>query len=220
MRAIVMSIVISNTPQNTPRPVSTPAVTPRENTQTSSDKTEDVAVTDKVTLGAQTTETPTYTDPRNNVAQTRPDVAAMLEESNRKVQEIINLILPLMRQQGLEIGKVVSGEQQLTTDAATIEKAKAAIAEDGELGVRQVAERILNFAKSAIGDDPSKLAAIRAGVEKGFKEATDMLGGTLPDISQKTYAAIMAEFDRWGSEGIPSGTVSLASKAETEAAKT
>lgn len=209
-----MSIVISSTIQSAPRPVAAPAVAPRETTQPAADKADDATVIDKVTLGAQATDTATYPDPRNSIAQTRTDIASMLEESNRKVQEIINLILPLMRQQGLEISKIVSGEQQLTTDAATIEKAKAAIAEEGEFGVRQVAERILNFAKSTIGDDPSKLAAIRAGVEKGFKEATDMLGGTLPDISQKTYAAIMGEFDRWDSAGIPSGAVSLAPKEE------
>ncbi len=214
-----MSIEISNTPQNSPRPVAAPAATPRETTPASADNPDEATVTDKVTLGAQATDTSTYTDPRANAAQTRPDVAAMLEESNRKVQEIINLILPLMRQQGLEISKVISGEQQLTTDAATIEKAKAAIAEDGEFGVRQVAERILNFAKSAIGDDPSKLAVIRAGIEKGFKEATDMLGGTLPEISQKTYAVIMGEFDRWQSEGIRSGAVSLAPKEGAAAEK-
>lgn len=213
-----MSIVISNTTQNTQRASTVPAASPRESTQPAADKTEDASVTDTVTLGTQVADTPTYSNPRNANAPTRPDVSAMLEESNRKVQEIINLILPLMRQQGLELDKVVSGEQQLTTDAATIEKAKAAIAEDGEFGVRQVAERILNFAKSVIGDDPSKLAAIRAGVEKGFKEATDMLGGTLPDISQKTYAAIMSEFDRWQSAGIPSGAVSLAPKADAPAA--
>lgn len=215
-----MSIVISNTPQNTPRPTTvantTPALTPREAKQQALiGTTDETASTDKVTLGTQTTATPTYANPRNNVAQTRPDVAAMLQESNRKVQEIINLIVPLMRQQGLEIGKLVSGEQQLTTDAATIEKAKAAIAEDGEFGVRQVAERILNFAKSSIGDDPGNLAAVRAAVEKGFQQAKEMLGGSLPEISQKTYDAIMQQFDSWESEGIPAGAVSLAAKEET-----
>ncbi len=213
-----MSIVISNTTQNTQRPAAAPALTPREVTSPAAGHVDDTA-TDKVTLGAQHTDTTTYTDPRNSIAQTRPDVAAMLQESHRKVQEIINLILPLMRQQGLEISKVVSGEQQLTTDTATIEKAQAAIADDGEFGVRQVAERILNFAKNAIGDDMAQLAAIRAAVEKGFKEATEMLGGTLPDISQKTYAAIMDEFDHWEGAGIPSGTVSLAPKEETVEAK-
>ncbi len=212
-----MSIVISNTTQNAPRPVTVPAVTPRDTTQPAVDKTADATVTDKVTLSGQTTDTATYPNPRNSIAQTRTDIASMLEESNRKVQEIINLILPLMRQQGLEIGKVVSGEQQLTTDAATIEKAKAAIAEDGEFGVRQVAERILNFAKSAIGDDPASLAAVRAAVEKGFQQAKEMLGGTLPEISQKTYDAIMKQFDSWESDGIPAGTVSLATQEDAEA---
>jgi hypothetical protein len=42
-----------------------------------------------------------------------------------------------------------------------------------------------------------------------------MLGGSLPEISQKTHTAIMAEFDRWASDGIPSGdAVSLSPKEE------
>ena len=129
----------------------------------------------------------------------------MLEESNRKAQEIIDLLMGLLEQQGLNIAKVASGEQTLQADPATIAKAKAAIAEDGEFGVQQVAERILSFAKVAIGDDPSKLAAIRAAVEKGFAQAKEILGGALPEISQKTYATIMASFDRWASDGIPGG---------------
>jgi hypothetical protein len=138
------------------------------------------------------------------------DLASMLEESDRQVQEIIDRILPQVQQQGLNLAKVVSGEQKLQADPATIEKAKAAIADDGEFGVTQVAERILGFAKAAIGDDPAKLASIPAAVEKGFKEATDILGGTLPDISEKTHTAIMAEFDRWAKNGIPAGdTVKL-----------
>lgn len=208
-----MSITISNNPSSpTPAPASTSLLpaSGRETTPRPGEKA-DAPATDKVTLGTQEAEVATYPNPRST-AQMRTDVASMLEESNRKVQEIINLILPLMRQQGLEIDKIVSGEQKLTADAATIEKAKAAIAEDGELGVRQVAERILNFAKSVIGNDPEKIAAIRAGVEKGFKEATEMLGGKLPDISQKTYDAIMGEFDRWESQGLPSGAVSLATE--------
>lgn len=206
-----MSITSLNN-NTTQRPATLPAMAARDATQRSSEKTE-ASVSDKVTLGVQPAEDATYGDLRNTAAQARPDVATMLEESNRKVKEIINLILPLLEQQGLSIAKVVSGEQTLTTDAETIEAAKAAIAEDGEFGIKQVSERILNFAKSVIGDDPSKLAAIRAAVEKGFKEASDMLGGTLPEISQKTHAAIMAEFDRWESEGISAG---IASPATTE----
>lgn len=176
--------------------------------------------TDKVTLQGQSPDPVTYTDPRSGTAQAAPDLASMLEDSNRKAQAIIDLIVPLVKQQGLNMAKVVSGEQQLTVDAATIAKAKAAIAEDGEFGVKQVAERILSFAKMAIGSDPSKLDAIRAAVEKGFKEAADMLGGTLPEISQKTHEVIMAEFDRWQSDGIPEGdTVSLSPTEEESEAR-
>lgn len=186
---------------------------PRAATVAASDEADAPAVaTDKVTLGGQVAEQAAYTDPRGGVSQARPDLQSLLEESNRKAQEVIDLIMPLIKQQGLNLAKVVSGEQHLTADPATIEKAKAAIADDGEFGVQQVAERILSFAKAAIGDDPTKLAAIRAAVEKGFKEAADILGGTLPEISQKTHSAIMAEFDRWESDGIPSGDkVSLSS---------
>lgn len=173
--------------------------------------------TDKVTLQNQSTQSAdavTYTDPRTNAAQPKPDLQSLLEESNRKAQQIIDLIIPLVKQQGLNLAKVVSGEQRLSIDAATIAKAKAAIADDGEFGVKQVAERILSFAKAAIGNDPAKLEAVRAAVEKGFQQATELLGGTLPDISQKTHTAIMSEFDRWAKDGIPSGDVSLSSKNE------
>lgn len=180
-------------------------------------KESDVHAQDKVTLGAQQSEPLTYGDPRSNkVGQS--DLANMLEESERKAQAIIDLIRPLVEQQGLNFAKVASGEQRLTADPASIEAAQAAIADGGEFSVQKTAERILSFAKAAIGDDPSRLDAIRAAVEKGFEEAKQMLGGTLPEISQKTYAAIQGEFDRWKNEGIPSGDkVSLAAPAEKAA---
>jgi hypothetical protein len=154
----------------------------------------ETAKTDKVTLGIQ--------------METPADLSSILKESNRKVQEIIDLIMPLLEKQGLNLAKVVSGEQKLIADPAAIEKAKAAIADNGEFGVRQVAERILNFAKGAIGNDPGKLATIRAAVEDGFNQAAEILGGTLPEISQKTHDAIMTTFDRWESEGMSPDTTS------------
>jgi hypothetical protein len=165
---------------------------------------------DSVVLNSGGTTELTYADPRVNKSSQKPDVEALLEESNRKAQEIINLILPLVEQQGLNLAKVVSGEQKLTADPETIAAAKAAIGPDGEFGVRKTAERILSFAKGAIGGDASKLDKIRAAVERGFKEAADILGGALPEISQQTLSAIEAEFDRWKAEGIPTGdTVKL-----------
>lgn len=156
----------------------------------------------------------TYPDPRLNKASQKTDIEALLDESNRKAQAIVDLILPLVEQQGLNLAKVVSGEQKLTADPKTIAAAKAAIAPDGEFGVQKTAERILSFAKTAIGGDTNKLDKIRAAVERGFKEAADILGGTLPEISQQTLSAIQTEFDRWKTDGIPAGeNVKLVLKA-------
>jgi hypothetical protein len=126
----------------------------------------------------------------------------MLEESERKVQAVMELIRSLVEQQGLDFSKVASGEQGLTADPAAFADAKAAIAEGGEFSAQKTAERILSFAKGVIGNDPSKLDRIRAAVEKGFEQAARMLGGSLPDISQKTLEAVRAQFDLWKKEGV------------------
>lgn len=152
----------------------------------------------------------TYADPRKIPAKARSELQAMLDESNRKVDEFMQLLGGMVEKQGLEWSKLVSGEQKLNADAETIAKAKEAVSEDGEFGVRKTAERILSFAKLAIGDDPDKIAAFREAVEKGFDDAAKMLGGKLPQISEDTRKVIMAEFDRWEKDGIPAGdSVSL-----------
>ena len=163
------------------------------------------SVKDTVELNANPKTELTYADPRLAKAASKPDLQALLEESNRKAQAIVDLILPLVEQQGLNLAKLVSGEQKLNADPKTIAAAKAAIAPDGEFGVQKTAERILSFAKAAIGGDPAKLEKIRAAVEQGFQEAADILGGSLPEISQQTLSAIRSEFDRWKTDGIPTG---------------
>jgi hypothetical protein len=207
-----MSITISNT---TPATTVARATTQNEARQPAAAATQSqVPATDTVTLGAPAQSPATYADPRNKASMTANDLSAMLESSNRKAQEVIDLILPLVQQQGLNLAKVVSGEQKLNADPATIAKAKAAIADDGEFGVEQVASRILDFAKAAIGDDPAKLDAVRAAVQDGFDQAAKIMGGALPDISQKTYAAIMETFDRWKNEGMDA-SASVDAKAGT-----
>ncbi|MES2040258.1 MAG: DUF5610 domain-containing protein [Pseudomonadota bacterium] len=171
-----------------------------------------------VSLEGSKSDTVVYTDPRLNKTAA-PDLQALLEESNRKAQDIVNLIKPLIEQQGLELSKVVSGQQKITASPEAIKAAQAAIADGGEFSVQKTAERILSFAKAAIGDDPAKLEKITAAVEKGFKEAAEILGGSLPDISKQTLEAIRTEFARWKSEGIPAGdTVTLAKPATQKVA--
>ena len=159
-----------------------------------------------VSLQGKQPEALTYDKPR-----ALPDnLASMLDESDRQVAAVLDFIRPLIEQQGLQIAKVASGEQKLSVDQGTIDAAKAAIAEDGEMGIKKVSERILSFAKFAMDNDPANLQKIRDAVALGFSQAKEALGGVLPEISQQTYDTIMAEFDRWAAEGIPDGdTVSL-----------
>ncbi|MFZ6655234.1 DUF5610 domain-containing protein [Undibacterium sp. TJN19] len=175
--------------------------------------------TDKVSLNSSDSDNVVYSDPRLN-KPAQADLQALLEESDRKAQAIIDLIRPLVEQQGLQFDKVASGEQKVSASPEAISAAKAAIADGGEFSVQKTAERILSFAKASIGDDPSKLEKVRAAVEQGFKEASDILGGSLPDISKQTLAAIRTEFDSWAANGIPSGdTVTLSKPVTVTAAK-
>lgn len=179
-------------------------------------KSIDTPPKDTVKLNGQAPESLTYSKPRTMPAE----LSSMLEESDRQVEAMMSLIRPLLEQQGLTMSKVVSGEQKLTVDQGTIDAANAAISEDGEMGVRKVSERILSFAKFAMGDDPAQMKKIRDAVELGFSQAKEALGGTLPEISQKTYSTIMAEFDRWEQEGIPTGATVSLKQAEPNTKKT
>lgn len=87
-----------------------------------------------------------------------------------------------------------------TVDKATAEAAQAEIAEDGYWGVEQTSDRILSFAEALTGGDPEKMEEMREAFIKGFKQATGAWGKDLPDISQKTYDAVMKKFDNYGKE--------------------
>lgn len=83
-----------------------------------------------------------------------------------------------------------------TVDPATKAQAQADIAEDGYWGVNATSDRIVDFAVALAGDDPEKLEEMRAAFQKGFDQATKTWGGQLPDISQRTYDAVMEKFDK------------------------
>ena len=87
-----------------------------------------------------------------------------------------------------------------TVDAATKARAQADIAEDGYWGVNQTSDRIIDFATALTGGDPDKIEEMRAAFEKGFKKAAKTWGGSLPDISQRTYDAVMEKFDKLAEE--------------------
>lgn len=87
-----------------------------------------------------------------------------------------------------------------TVDPAAKMQAQADIAEDGYWGVNQTSDRIIDFANALTGGDPDKIEDMRAAFEKGYKKAAKTWGGELPDLSQRTYDAVMEKFDKLAAE--------------------
>lgn len=106
------------------------------------------------------------------------------------------LVVSMLKEQGLEF-KIANGDQEIDISNISQEEAVELISEDGYFGVEQTSDRIVDFAIATAGGDPSKLAAIKEGVEKGFGEALDAFGGTLPDISYETFDTVMKKLDTW-----------------------
>ncbi len=95
--------------------------------------------------------------------------------------------------QGIQDGSI-------QVDEETARQAAEDVSEDGYWGVKQTSERILDFAKAISGGDSAMAEKMRDAIEKGFKEASKLWGGDLPDISQKTYDAVMKGIDEWKDE--------------------
>ncbi len=87
-----------------------------------------------------------------------------------------------------------------TVDPATKLQAQQDISEDGYWGVKQTSDRIINFATALTGGDPDKIDEMRAAFQKGYKMAEKKWGGSLPEISQRTYDAVLEKFDKLAAE--------------------
>ena len=106
----------------------------------------------------------------------------------------------MLSKQGVTFAKAndmwsILASGNFTVDATTKAQAQADIADDGYWGVEQTSDRIIDFAKALAGDDADQLEKMRSAFEKGYKQAEKTWGGKLPDISQKTYDAVMKKFD-------------------------
>ena len=135
-------------------------------------------------------------------------------DAEERTSQLRSLVEKMMTKQGVAIGTADSmwsflAKGDFTVDEATRAQAQADIADDGYWGVEQTSDRILDFAKALSGNDPEKADLLLDAFKKGFKEATKSWGQDLPDISQRTYDAVVEKFNKW-----KNGT------EETEAAQT
>ena len=129
-------------------------------------------------------------------------VAQLKADQEAQTNQLLNIVRKTISQQGNTLAKaddmwrfLASGN--FTVDAETKAQAQADIAEDGYWGVEKTSDRILDFAKALSGGDPSKAETLLEAFKKGFEEATRTWGKELPEISQKTYDAVLEKFEAW-----------------------
>ena len=163
--------------------------------ESSTSKAEETGVIYEPSKEAATASTKkTYTPDTNLINKLKADADA-------RTSQLRSLVEQMMTTQSTQYGQANNIWQFLksgnyTVDAATKAQAQADIAEDGYWGVNQTSDRIIQFATALTGGDPDKIEEMRSAFEKGFKRATGTWGGALPDISQRTYQAVMEKFDK------------------------
>jgi hypothetical protein len=144
-------------------------------------------IEDKISLRNKSAESITYSISRKtNIA----------ESGFTSLRE---LIVELLEEQGITT-RIAAGDNSIDFKDLTPEQAQELISEEGYLGVEQTSDRIVQFAIAIAGNDPSRLEEIKASIGEGFQQAAQALGGALPDISMKTYDAVMEKLDAWAED--------------------
>lgn len=162
--------------------------------------TEDVAAVYEPSKESETSKSQSV-----NYAQNTELVNKLKADAEAHTQQLQNIVQQLMTKQGQtyntanDIWKFLASGN-FTVDAATKEQAQKDIAEDGYWGVEQTSDRIIDFAKALTGGDPSKIEDMREAFKKGYEQAEKTWGGELPEISKKTYDAVMEKFDKMAEE--------------------
>lgn len=138
-------------------------------------------------------------------------VQQMKADAREHAKQLQNIVQQLITKQGQTFNDandmwrfLASGKYEV--DAATKAQAQEDISEDGYWGVKQTSDRIIDFATALTGGDPDKIEEMREAFKKGYEQAEKTWGGELPEISKKTYEAVMEKFDKLAEEANSSTT--------------
>ena len=129
-------------------------------------------------------------------------VQSLKDDLNNQMSRFTNMMVQNFQKQGINFS-MANGDDfwkmmasgNYTVDEKTKAQAQEAISEDGFWGVKQTSQRIFDFAKSLAGDDVELMEKYQKAVEKGFSQAEDAWGGSLPSICGDTHEAINKLFD-------------------------
>lgn len=141
-------------------------------------------------------EVPKKVDDRSQI------VAQMKADQAQREGQLVDIVRKMMAGQGKALGQADDmwkflAEGNFTVDPETKAQAEKDIAEDGYWGVEQTSDRIVDFAIALSGGDADKADKMVAAFQKGFDEATKTWGRELPDISKRTYDAVLEKMDQW-----------------------
>ena len=136
----------------------------------------------------------------------RSSIVRILQaDQDARTKSLHDMVMGAVGGQLQNYGKAASVWQFLASGNYTVteaakKQAEEAISEGGIYSVENVSDRILEMAKALAGDDTSMIDKMRDAFKKGYEEATGAWGQELPEISSKTYDAVMDKFDKWTEE--------------------
>lgn len=176
-------------------------------TKTAEKAAEDTATSEKEDVGAvyeASKDTAATTASTKKTYKADPALVAKLKaDADQRAQQLQSIVEQLMTKQGKTYNKANGLKglyESLEVDAATKAQAQKDIAEDGYWGVDQTSSRIFDFAMALSGGDPDKIEEMRDAFLKGYKKAEKAWGDSLPDISKRTYDAVIEKFDNYKKE--------------------
>ncbi len=170
---------------------------------TSKEKIENTTPSTKEAVTEKTTKDTAAVYEKSEI--TKADREAIIEQlkadQEKRQEQLTQLVTNMMSKQAETFGNATDiwkflAKGDFTVDEATKKKAQEDIAEDGYWGVEQTSQRIIDFAKALAGDDTEALEDMKDAFLKGYEQAEKTWGGKLPEISQKTYDAVLAKFDK------------------------
>lgn len=148
-------------------------------------------VKDRVTIGESSEES-------KEVTYGKPlDREQILDSKFLMLRE---LVAKTFKEQGISTTIDVGEGKTVNLEDLTPDEAAKLVADDGYWGVEQTSDRIVEFATSLAGGDVALLEKIKEGVVKGFEMAKKDFGMELPEISQKTFEAVMRKLDEWSQQ--------------------
>lgn len=127
-------------------------------------------------------------------------IARLKADAQERIDRLQNLVQQLISKQSgayADANDIWNAlrEGKVAVDPATKAQAQQDISENGYWGVKATSDRIVDFAKALCGNDKSKLSEMVDAFKKGYEKAEKIWGGQLPEISRKTYDAVLEKFD-------------------------